>query len=338
MNHFKTGNAYFGQGSYKNNKYNGKELQETGMYSYGWRDYMPDIARWNGIDKLAENYLSTSTYAYVANNPVSYSDVDGRWFDQDGHIIDTTGQTYGFLNSSVKPHYASNYLGVNPSDGGGGYTLTGNAASSMFKYLANGGTIDGISFANGYAKWSTGIATQTTYKDGDELFSDVDSGEMYNVKVDNKDFFTTLANNQYFSAGHLGISESTSRFGAYALRRALNPDYINFTVLSDLARPYMGTTVAGIRMSSTTAANLSKYTRYGGYALGAVAVVATELQYADGQIGDTERWANHIMTGVGLIPSPWTIGAALVYGAVTGGYQAVTGRSIFNDMGLGPKK
>jgi len=31
-------------------------------------------------------------------------------------------------------------------------------------------------------------------------------------------------------------------------------------------------------------------------------------------------------------------GAALVYGAVTAGYQAVTGRSIFNDMGLGPQK
>jgi RHS repeat-associated protein len=132
MNHFKTGNAYFGQGSYKNNKYNGKELQETGMYSYGWRDYMPDIARWNGIDQLAENYLSTSTYAYVANNPVSYSDVDGRWFDQDGHIIDTTGQTYGFLGSSFKPHYATNFLGVNPGDGGGGGTSTQALIDRMF--------------------------------------------------------------------------------------------------------------------------------------------------------------------------------------------------------------
>jgi len=31
------------------------------------------------IDQLAENYLSTSTYDYVDNNPVSYADVDGRW-------------------------------------------------------------------------------------------------------------------------------------------------------------------------------------------------------------------------------------------------------------------
>ncbi|WP_051349334.1 DUF6443 domain-containing protein [Chryseobacterium gregarium] len=78
MNHLKTGNAYFAQGSYKSYKYNGKELQETGMYSYGWREYMPDIGRWNGIDQLAEDYLSASPYAYVLNNPISMFDPDGR--------------------------------------------------------------------------------------------------------------------------------------------------------------------------------------------------------------------------------------------------------------------
>ncbi|AZA64232.1 hypothetical protein [Chryseobacterium carnipullorum] len=33
MNHLKTGYAYFAQGSYKNNKYNGKELQETEKFT-----------------------------------------------------------------------------------------------------------------------------------------------------------------------------------------------------------------------------------------------------------------------------------------------------------------
>ncbi|MCS4304939.1 hypothetical protein [Chryseobacterium sp. BIGb0232] len=45
MNHLNTGNTFFGQGTYKNYKYNGKELQETGMDDYGARMYMSDIGR-----------------------------------------------------------------------------------------------------------------------------------------------------------------------------------------------------------------------------------------------------------------------------------------------------
>lgn len=150
---------------------------------------------------------------------------------------------------------------------------------------------------------------------------------------------TGIANNQYFSAGHLVVSESISRFGAYSLEKALRPDFsVNYTVLDDAAKPYRVTTVAGIKMNPKYANGLSKVAKYGGFALAAVAVGATELQYADGQIGDTERIMNHAMTAVGLVPSPWTMGIALGYGVITGGYQAITGRSIFNDLGLGPKK
>lgn len=55
-------NALAGNPSYQYN-YNGKEVQnETGMIDYGWRQYMPEIGRWNGMDQLAEMYVSTSTY------------------------------------------------------------------------------------------------------------------------------------------------------------------------------------------------------------------------------------------------------------------------------------
>ncbi len=60
-------------------QYNNKELQEeTGMYDYGARFYMPEIARWGVIDPLAEKFFSTSSYAYVANNPITSIDPDGR--------------------------------------------------------------------------------------------------------------------------------------------------------------------------------------------------------------------------------------------------------------------
>lgn len=80
MNQLKTGNAFFGSGTYKNYKYNGKELQESGMYDYGARFYMPDLGRWGVVDPLAEKYTRMSPYAYVGNNPAIFVDYDGRDF------------------------------------------------------------------------------------------------------------------------------------------------------------------------------------------------------------------------------------------------------------------
>ncbi|MFC0345684.1 RHS repeat-associated core domain-containing protein, partial [Epilithonimonas hispanica] len=61
-----------------NYKYNGKELQETGMYDFGARIYSPDAPHWWQIDELAEKHPEMSPYAYTANNPIMYVDPDGR--------------------------------------------------------------------------------------------------------------------------------------------------------------------------------------------------------------------------------------------------------------------
>ncbi|MCS3533057.1 RHS repeat-associated core domain-containing protein [Chryseobacterium sp. JUb7] len=59
-------------------KYNGKELQETGMYDYGARMYMPDLGRWGVVDPLAEKHPNFNPMMYTANNPILFIDPDGR--------------------------------------------------------------------------------------------------------------------------------------------------------------------------------------------------------------------------------------------------------------------
>ncbi|WP_366915091.1 RHS repeat-associated core domain-containing protein [Chryseobacterium sp.] len=80
-------------GGYMNYKYNSKELQETGMYDYGARMYMPDLGRWGVMDPLAEKMRRYSPYTYVGDNPIRYIDPDGRKFinfDENGNYTGTT--------------------------------------------------------------------------------------------------------------------------------------------------------------------------------------------------------------------------------------------------------
>jgi RHS repeat-associated protein len=62
-------------------KYNGKELiEELGLNwnDYGARNYDAQLGRWSSMDALAEDYYSLSPYTYVANNPLSFINPDGK--------------------------------------------------------------------------------------------------------------------------------------------------------------------------------------------------------------------------------------------------------------------
>lgn len=73
--------ASAGGGNSQPYKYNGKELEKSfglEMYEYGARQYDPQLARFNGVDPLAEVMPSWSPYSFVFNNPINFIDPDGR--------------------------------------------------------------------------------------------------------------------------------------------------------------------------------------------------------------------------------------------------------------------
>ncbi|KFF03862.1 hypothetical protein IX38_10665 [Chryseobacterium luteum] len=75
MNHLKTGNSFFAQGSYKSYKFLGNELQETGFYDMNARFYMADLGRFGTHDPLSGKTLDP--YGYAFNNPIMFADPSG---------------------------------------------------------------------------------------------------------------------------------------------------------------------------------------------------------------------------------------------------------------------
>ena len=83
INHYYPFGGLFGEstsGSTQRFKFNGKEFDRThgvDWYDYGARHMSPDAGRFTTIDPMAEKYYNTSPYAYCANNPINYIDING---------------------------------------------------------------------------------------------------------------------------------------------------------------------------------------------------------------------------------------------------------------------
>jgi len=73
------GETSFGSYALKRFRFCGKERDdESGLYYYGARYYMPWTCRFVSVDPLAEKFPFYTPYQYAGNKPINFIDLDGK--------------------------------------------------------------------------------------------------------------------------------------------------------------------------------------------------------------------------------------------------------------------
>ena len=119
-------------------QYNGKEIDnDFGLdwYHYGARMYDPAFGRFTGVDPLASDFASWSTYAYVFNNPLIFIDPDGRSPESSDWIYDQQADGSFKRREGTANDGGANFHTYNNNDG---TTLYHNVKEGTFATVRNG--------------------------------------------------------------------------------------------------------------------------------------------------------------------------------------------------------
>lgn len=164
------------------------------MYDYGWRQYMPDLGRWNGMDQLSEKFHSYSPYAYVMNNPISFFDPDGRDVKETNDGWTFTGSDINLIFSYFKSGggFSNMSSQLDTYFGGGGGGMSGGISNFWGSF--NGGNVfGGVNVSGGTLSWWTN--SNASY--GGNNIQGLDG---HRTKIDQSGFNSFMSNNGYNSS------------------------------------------------------------------------------------------------------------------------------------------
>lgn len=122
---------------------------------------MPDLGRWFGIDQLAEDFTSISPYAYVANNPIMFTDPDGRKIKPIDGGWQFTGSDIYLIHSYLTWGGSFSNLTDQLESYGGSFGSGG--IRNFWSSFSGGDTFGAVNVNKGYLSWwtnapSTGVA------------------------------------------------------------------------------------------------------------------------------------------------------------------------------------